>query len=204
MRPKNVGLGGLIPNFNNSNTGCSGCECFNSNCGNVRVPIINIQGQTTFDGEYLADMLFTICDDRQYYKCRKLKSCCGVYFIGNDQVLQTQFRTCGIELEKVVKGANNLSLREKLLNIYNQFSNILGPSFNDFYENFIRYSMAKYILARILYGNFSLDYLLKSFNQQFLEDLGNSRFCSFLVLFEDCNSSVFGFNKFFKSNNKSY
>ena len=55
--------------------------------------------------------------------------------------------------------------------------------------------MTKYILARILY---------KSFNKQFLEDLGNSRFCGFLTIFEDCNSPIYGFNKFFKSGNKHY
>ena len=40
---------------------------------------------------------------------------------------------------------------------------------------------------KILYGDFNLDYLLKSFNNQFL------------TLFEDCNSAVYGFNQFFKS-----
>ena len=184
---------------------CSGCACFiNNSCGNVRVPIVTISGQTTFDGEYLADMLFTICDEFHYYKCRRLESCCKVNFIKPEQVLQTQFRTCGIKLENVVKGPNNLSLREKLLTIYDQFKSILGPSFNAFYENFILYGMAKYILARVLYGDFNLDYLLKSFNKQFLNDLGNSRFCAFLELFEDCNSSVFGFNQFFKSGRKQY
>lgn len=183
--------------------GCSGCACFN-NCGNIRVPIITIQGQTTFDSEYLADILFTICDEFQYYKCKRLKSCCKINFIKPEQLLQTQFRTCGIELQKVVKGIKFNSLRGKLLAIYNQFSNILGPSFNQFYENFILYSMAKYILARVLYGDFNLDYLYKSFNKQFLYDLSNSRFCAFLELFEDCNSVVYGFNQFFKSGNKDY
>ena len=200
------GFGGAGGGFNDGFTGgCSGCACFvNNSCGNVRVPIVTISGQTTFDGEYLADILFTICDEYQYYKCKPLKSCCKVNFIKAGQVLQTQFRTCGIELQKVVKGPNNLSLREKLLNIYNQFMSILGPSFNAFYENFILYGMAKYILARVLYGDFNLDYLLKSFNKQFLNDLGNSRFCAFLELFEDCNSNVYGFNQFFKSGKKEY
>ena len=198
-----VGVGGAGGGFSGITGGCSGCACFtNNSCGNVRVPIVTIQGQTTFDGEYLADMLFTICDEFQYYKCKPLRSCCKVNFIKSELVLQTQFRTCGVKLEEVVKGKG--SLRDKLLAIYDQFSSILGPSFNGFYENFILYAMAKYVLARILYGDFNLDYLLSSFNRQFLEDLGNSRFCAFLVLFEDCNSSVFGFNKFFKSGKKNY
>ena len=204
--PISLVAGGAGGGFSEGFTGgCSGCACFtNNSCGNVRVPIITIQGQTTFDSQYLADMLFTICDDQQYYKCKPLKSCCGVYYIKPEQVLQTQFRACGIELQKVVKGANTLSLNDKLLNIYNQFTSILGPSFYDFYQNFILYAMAKYILARVLYGDFNLDYLYKSFNRQFLEDLSNSRFCGFLTLFEDCNSSVYGFNQFFKSGHKEY
>ena len=207
-RHKNVTVGaggGFGSDFINLGLtgGCSGCACFtNNSCGNVRVPIVTISGQTTFDGEYLADMLFTICDEQQYYKCKKIKSCCGVYFIKPELVLQTQFRTCGIELEKVVKGVG--SLRNKLVTIYNQFTSILGGSFNAFYENFILYAMAKYILSKILYGDFNLDYLLKSFNKQFLEDLSNSRFCGFLTIFEDCNSPIYGFNKFFKSGNKHY
>ena len=201
-----LGAGGGFNNgFIGFTGGCSGCACFtNNSCGNIRVPIVSISGQTTFDGEYLADMLFIICDQFQYYKCKPLKSCCKINFVKSELLLQTQFRTCGIKLENVVKGPNNLSLREKLILIYNQFSSILGPSFNAFYENFILYGMAKYILSRVLYGDFNLNYLLKSFNKEFLYDLGNSRFCAFLELFEDCNSNVYGFNQFFKSGNKQY
>ena len=47
-RCRNVGVGA---------SGCNTCACFIDNsCGNIRVPIITISGQTTFDGEYLANM----------------------------------------------------------------------------------------------------------------------------------------------------
>src|SRR5205085_3334670 len=99
------GFGDFLDGMTGTTGGCSGCACFtNNSCGNVRVPIISIQGQTTFDGESLADVLFTICDEFQYYKCKTLKSCCKVNYIKPELVLQTQFRTCGIDLASVVKG----------------------------------------------------------------------------------------------------
>ena len=60
VRPSRVSavFGGAGGGFNEFDgfTGCSGCACFTNN----RVPIVTISEQTTIDGEYLADILFTI------------------------------------------------------------------------------------------------------------------------------------------------
>ena len=59
--------------------------------------------------------------------------------------------------------------------------------------------MAKYIPARVLYGNFNMDYLLGKYNDKFLKDLGESRFCAFLEFFLDTTTSpVVGYDKYFK------
>ena len=98
----------------------------------------------------------------------------------------------------VVKGVG-LTLKEKLQNIYDNMFSSIGVSFGQFYENIALYGMAKFILARILYGNFDINYLLGKYNDKFLRDLAMSRFCSFVQFFEDCSSQAFGYNKYFKS-----
>ncbi len=146
-------------------------------------------------------MKFTICDKYTYYEERLLPSSkCSVNFIEYDQLKETIFRKCGIQLELVIKGRGN-TLYEKALYLYNNcFQKInLGPSFINFYYNLILYGMLKYILARILYGKFNLKYLLSNFNDKFLKNLGHGRFCGFLEAFESCESPIYGFNVFFKS-----
>lgn len=39
--------------------------------------------------------------------------------------------------------------------------------------------MAKYILSRILYGDFNVKYLLRKYNEKFLFNLKKSIFCAF-------------------------
>ena len=39
-----------------------------------------------------------------------------------------------------------------------------------FYQNIFRYSMTKLILAKILYGDFNIHYLLGKYNDKFIKD----------------------------------
>ncbi len=44
--------------------------------------------------------------------------------------------------------------------------------------------MIKYILSRLLYGKFNINYLLGKYNDKFLTKLSTSRFCYFMSFFE--------------------
>lgn len=173
------------------------CEC---KC--INIPILNIVGQTLIDGSDIGNVIFTIIDDRQYY-CKEPLShdngCgCGVFFAKESQLKITRFSKCCPIIVSVVKGEGN-TLYEKLENIFNTLGqDVIGVDFQSFYNRIFFYAMLKFILARILYGKFRIRFLLGKYNDQFLKDLGNSRFCSALHLFLDCDSIVFGYNKYFK------
>lgn len=91
------------------------------------------------------------------------------------------------------------TLRDKLNNYFETHSEI-GPSFQDFYDQIVLYGTLKYILARVLYGDFNLDYLYKNFNKQFFKDLAHSRFCGFIEFFNDPANHIIGYQKYFLKN----
>lgn len=179
---------------------CTDCACFlQDNCGNIKVPIVSVTGQTNVDGSDVGDMLFTICDEFSYYKEEKLchDNRCGIFYIKPEQVKQTIFRECCPKMVTVLKGVG-LTLREKAQSIYLEMSASIGVPFDTFYFNIFFYGMVKYILSRLLYGTFNINFLLGKYNDKFLNDLGMSRFCIYLEFFNDCNSEVFGYNQYFK------
>lgn len=59
--------------------------------------------------------------------------------------------------------------------------------------------MLKFILARILYNKFDINFLLRKHDQKFLNSLSKSRFCKALPLFTDTESIIFGYGKYFKN-----
>ena len=164
----------------------------------VRVPIIDIYGQTTIDGDYLSDMTFVI-QDQYKYKCNENKyinsdHCygCTIYYLPVNKLKTTTFQQNNIPLEDVVKGKG--TLQEKVFKLYNL---PLSPEFQNFYERFIRYAMLKYILIKLLYGSFDLCKLCRNFNKQFFKDLADSRFCGFIEFFEDPANGIIGFDQYY-------
>lgn len=172
----------------------------------VIVPIIDILGQTTVDAKYLSDFQFVIQDKYSYYNCKNIvekedcckndKGCgCKTLYYPEDKLKTTTFKEVSPPLQDVVKG-KGCSLRKKLLNYYNKHPEI-GPSFQDFYEQMILYGMLKYILARLIYGDFNIRYLYKNFNNQFFKDLENSRFCGFIQFFDNPDNGILDYDKYF-------
>ena len=185
-RPKGLQLGGNL-NIPTSPTGPI----------EVKVPIIDIYGQTTINGEYLSDMSFVI-QDKHKYKCHTNivdHDACGCvqHYLPTYKLKTTTFQENNIPLEKVVKGKGK-SLQDKVLKIFNRTNN---PDFIAFYERFIRYAMLKYILIRLIYGEFDLNKLCKNFNKQFFKDLKHSRFCAFVEFFEDPVNNIIGYDDYF-------
>lgn len=182
---------------------CVGCDCFINGDNPVLVPIITISGQTTVDYCNIGDMIFTICDKYIYYNevpiSTNTKTCKDIY-INPDELKSTRLIQCCPNMVKVLKG-RGCTLFDKASYIYDRMSESIGPSLYDFYINLIFYSMVRYILARILYGEFNIKYLLNKYYEKFLIDLGNSRFCGALQFFNDSTQPTYGYNKFFKSGN---
>lgn len=172
-----------------------------SQCCNkkVAIPILIIEGQTLFDATDLADMKFTISDIYCYYDNKSIigTKCCKFY-AKPKKLNDTIFRKCcnEISLYPVLKGKGCTAL-DKALYIYNHNKklqeNIL---FNEFYyNNLILYAMSKYILSYLLYGKFSMKYVLNEYNKEFFKNLKNSRFCEFAKLYKI--NHIKHYNKFF-------
>lgn len=152
-------------------------------CTGVEVPQINIDGQTLIDGSDVGDMIFTIKDKYSYYGKVVDRPCQSVECIDQHQVKTTIFEQCCPKMVSAIKG-DLPTLQEKLEQLWLKYNLLPELYFRDFYENIILYGMAKYILSRLLYGYFDINFLLWQYNSQFLKDLGNSRFCNFVQFFQ--------------------
>lgn len=174
------------------------CDCVSDNVF-VRVPIIDILGQTTAGtGEFLSDFTFTIKDQYKYDKhnqYNKNGDKCDITYMDPCQLKTTSFFEFGPPLQKVVKGKGK-TLRDKL--VYYNTKHHIEPSFQVFYEKIILYGMLKYILARLLYGDFNIDYLYRKYNKKFFKDLAKSRFCGFIEFFEDPTNGIIGYDQYFE------
>lgn len=173
-------------------------------CGNIRVPEVLVAAQTTIDSTDVGDLFIEIRDEFTYYDNKPIPvdNKCEVIFINPDQLKVTRLTQCCPFIVSVLKGKGNTA-SEKAMYIYDRMSESIGVSFFQFGVNLVNYSMAKFTLSRILYGDFNINYLLGKYNEKFLEDLGSSRFCSFVEYFVDCKSEVFGYNKYFKFGRKA-
>lgn len=187
-------------------TGATGCTGSAIIPNLIRIPGINILGQTTVNGDFLSDFTFIVDDTRQYYDCNAIilpgrqytSDCdnCQPIYVNPKKLVTTKFFQYGPNLQCIVKGKGT-SLRDKVLYTYDRINLII--SFQQFYINIITYAMLKYILARVLYGQFDMKYLARNFNCQFFKDLAHSRFCGFIEFFDDPANGLIGYHKYFKN-----
>lgn len=169
--------------------------------GNIIVPRVNILSQTLIDASDIGNTIFTIEDDVYYYdsttpiipdhKCQvyttdKITKFGKNIFPQNGNTKTslciTIFEQCCPKIVSVLVGNGNTA-EEKIETIFRQINNDPNRSIRSFGESIITYAMLRYILSRILYGDFNINYLLNKYYQQFLFDLGNSRFCNFVSFF---------------------
>lgn len=191
-----------IMSLQSNNLKCTSGKCHKvpkDICNKVRIPTIDILGQSSSlsKGEDMGEVIFTIKDEFTYYDKEHIsyKGQCKIRYIEMDKIRITRFKRCP-ELVSVLRGTGD-TLLVKAKSLYNKLQTPL--TFIKFYENILYYAMAKYILSRVLYGKFDVNFLLGKYNKKFLEDLGGSRFCGFITIFEDCQSEIYGYKQFFKS-----
>lgn len=172
----------------------------NKECINVLIPSINILGQTSVNRSDIGDVVFTIQDKFQYYDndIPKHENKCGIYYINPNKLKTTTFHECCPKIVSVVKGKGSTLYAKLSYTFFKLGESKIGVPLTVFYPNIFLYAMLKYILARILYGEFNIKFLLEKYNDQFLDDLRHSRFFQAIQVFEDCNSIVYNYNKYFK------
>lgn len=129
---------------------------------------ITIVSQTLIDGSDIGSTIFTNNDKIYEQCCPKIVS----VLIGTGATMSDKL--------------NNILLKQPVNTAPQQF--IL---------NIILYSMLRYFLSYLLYGNFDINYLLNQYTKQFLHDLKHSQYQNFLDYFSNINSPIFGYEQYF-------
>jgi len=153
---------------------------------NIEIPRIDISGQTLIDGSDVGKIIFTISDKFFYYSNDPIElntKICKKDYIFTRDLKETIFDKNCPKMVSVFIGKGEF-LYTKVEKLWETLS-ITDPNLAIFYENVIRYGMVRYLLSRILYGNFNINYLLRKYYKKFLMDLGKSRFCGAGQFFKD-------------------
>lgn len=121
-----------------------------------------------------------------------------------DKVVAKCFRECCPFIVSVIRG-EGCTLKQKAQNIYPGMD-VIGISFTTFYNRLIAYHLwyaaLRLALLQALTGKFNIKYLLRKFDEIFIKKLTESRFCSFANIFLNCESDIFGYNRYFLENLK--
>lgn len=157
---------------NNVNTNGENSTVLKISKVNETYPQIFIFSQFLIDQSDIGQTLFSV-------KSSEIKGC--------------KFEKSCPRIAGVLKGEGS-DLRQKASSLYNEK---LSFDIAEFIDRLVKYSMVKYLLCKMLYGKFNIDYLLGKYNKKFIKDLANSEFNKFLDFFENPNSEVFNYNKYF-------
>jgi hypothetical protein len=144
----------------------------------ILVPFFKINSQTLVDGSDIGNTIFQISDEFKYYNSKTIiipNHKCDPIYINPEDIKITIFNKDCILILSVLRGTG--TLLDRIYNLSGSINNV------EFGENLIKYSLFKYLLARILYEDFNVNYLLVKYNDKFLDDLSNSRFCGTVPFF---------------------
>ena len=140
--------------------------------GKTSFPEIEFYGKFNIDSREISYVSFNILDSYQYHE-------------NNDDnfLKKTKFVEHNIQILSVIKAMGGNTLREKLLYILERVP--LKISVEDFAKKLITYAMLRYILSRLLYGEFNIKYLKGCKYNRFIKDLRKSRFSDFINILEE-------------------
>ena len=166
---------------------------------NIEVPSILIYAQTTINGSDIGDAVFHICDEYDYKTCDIIdNTCANSRLINIADIKETQYRKCcpDIFIVSVLRG-KGMTAFERVLDIYNKYLSDSGLRLDEFYGGIITFAMVKYFLAKTVYGDFNVKYLLRKYNEDFFRRLKRTRFCVFEQFFTDYQPTL-GYDKYFR------
>jgi len=143
---------------------------------NNNINSIIIDSQTLIDGSDIGNTIFKIMNKK----------------------VVTYEKSCP-KIVSVLKGKGNTGY-QKLEDIFS--SNDITLTLVQFGLNIMLYSMLRYILSKLLYNQFNINFLLRKYYNQFLKDLKKSEYRDFLIFFVDPNSEYYGYEKYFLYDNE--
>lgn len=111
-----------------------------------------------------------------------------------NKVILTQF-IINPNLTLAVRGPKSICTLQEKVNILYNTTHPNTDLLNFFYQIII-YGCARYMIARLLYGDFNLSYLERRFTEKFMSDLRRSRYCKFENIFYD--QRIIGYDRYYK------
>lgn len=161
------------------------------------VPSIFIDFQSLIDGSDIGNTILRVTDDYQYYDHKITpiipNYTCKIIISNNPKI--TNFEESCPLIVSVLRGVGNTAWEKTQYLIENVTTN--ENDIYNFFINLVRYSMLKYLLSRLMYGKFNINYVLNKYDKKFLKDLGHTRFCNFVIEFTDPDSAIYGYNQYF-------
>lgn len=151
------------------------------------LPIIVIALINSGQFKNYGEVLYTIDDNVPYGECKP-------EIISISPAIYRSQLSIFPQINPVVNGVG--------CTLFQKYSSIIAchgfsiplPIFSD---KMAQYALSKYILARLLYGFFSLKFLTRCYNKKFFHDLAASRFSPFIAIFTDTSFGLIGFERFF-------
>lgn len=201
--PPSITITSTPNNINNNDNTMDLCHC-NYKKNKVKVPSLIIEAQTTVDGTNLGDLKITIGDTTKYYDTKSIigtkcpKGSKRIKIKDLQETIFTQYAK-DIWLTPVLRGKGCNAL-EKATYLYKKDKKLQSKVdfYTFYYNNLTLYSMSKYALSRLLYGDFNIDYLLSKYDKDFYKNLSHSRFCQFVDIYtrEDKLKSYYKYFKY--------
>ena len=171
-------------------------DCDLTNIPRIIITSINSNNYNNLD--YNFSVFDTVKYDGTY--------CDSVLVCPNEKIYRTDFVKFP-QIQTVLKGptcktnkcvdqcVDKTTLNDKIKYLIQNFDT--GLSFADFYKMISFYAASRYILSGLLYGKFSVKFLLGKYYKQFLKDLRCSRFYKFLALFLDPQYGFIDYHQYF-------
>ena len=173
----------------------------------IRIPAITMTLQSDIRGDNLIEAAFNIYDriaycsdypsgcDNDNNRCvntvaNKRTRICPTVEIATNKLIETKYSRQPFNFNKVVKG-QGCTLRQKLESI-----NDTGLDIDEFMARVCIFGMIKYILGRMITGQFRLKWLLKRNEEELFQRLNRSRLCEFREAFE--LPEIRGYSKYFR------
>ena len=165
----------------------------NTNTTTMPRPHVNISALNTTNGLEVSEIAVRISDTMTYSLCnKKLSQSLSSSITSTLEIYHTEFST-------VILGCG-CTFIEKLISL-------VGGDYQ-VYIPIVVYTILKYVIALLIYGDLNVKYLYRSHNNQFLCDLKDSRFSNFYEVFTVPNPPFFDFTEtdkyFIWSENEDY
>ena len=172
------------------------CSKHLNKCGTFS-PTITVEAETAAQGQNFGEAFFTVLDNKKHsgtFNCKnrvvKVITPGGVV-----KGIESQFSEFP-QFNCILKG-KGCSLMQKFRSLIVHFD--LETTLENFTAHIALYVYAKYILSRLLYGDFNVNYLSSCLDARFLKDLkASEEYSDFSIIFTDREIGLIGFGRFFK------